>query len=53
MVASAVPLTDSHGRFVAALAVHGPIQRLSVDQAIANKEILLAAAKRMQLAIIS
>lgn len=53
MVASAVPITDNQGRFVAALAVHGPIQRLSVKQAIANKDILLAAAKRMQAAITS
>ena len=33
MVAIAVPVTDAEGRFYAALAVHGPSQRFSLESA--------------------
>ena len=33
MVAIAVPVTDANGRFYAALAVHGPSQRFSLESA--------------------
>ena len=53
MVAIAVPVTDTSGRFVAALAFHGPTQRITIDDAIARKDILLQAAKRLRTAIFS
>ena len=36
MVAIAVPVTDPDGRFVAALAYHGPTQRITLSEAVAN-----------------
>lgn len=53
MVALAVPVTDPNGRFVAAVAVHGPIQRLSVSGVIDHKEILQRSALRLQQALFS
>ncbi len=47
MVAIAVPVHDQHGRFIAALATHGPRIRLSVEDAIAKKDFLFAAAKKL------
>lgn len=47
MVAIAVPVKDPSGRFVAALAFHGPTQRLSLDYAASQKEILQTAAQRL------
>lgn len=40
MVAIAVPITDSNGKFLASLATHGPIVRMSLDQALAHAERL-------------
>lgn len=51
MVAIAVPVTDAHGRFVAAVAFHGPTQRISVEDAIARKEVLQKAAIKLRDAI--
>lgn len=51
MVAIAVPVRDGAGRFVAALAYHGPTQRLSVADAIARRDILLHAAARLSEAL--
>lgn len=51
MVAIAVPVNDPQGRFIAALAVHGPTQRISVDVAISRKEILQAAAAKLREAL--
>lgn len=47
MVAISVPVTDPEGRFVAALAYHGPTQRLSLREAIDRKDILLDASARL------
>lgn len=47
MVAIAVPVLDELGRFIAALAFHGPTQRLSIDSAIQKKDILLDASSRL------
>lgn len=47
MVAIAVPVADPQGRFVAALAYHGPTQRMSLSEAIARKEILQNAAAQL------
>ena len=47
MVAIAVPVKDNHGRFAAALAFHGPIQRISIENALARKDILTDAAKQL------
>ncbi|WP_326543980.1 IclR family transcriptional regulator [Pseudorhodoferax sp.] len=47
LVALAVPVTDEQGVVRAALAVHGPVARLSVDDALARLPALTAAAARM------
>ncbi|MFP4536847.1 MAG: IclR family transcriptional regulator [Dichotomicrobium sp.] len=47
MVAAAVPICDSEGRFVAGLAMHGPTQRLSMDDALAAVGALRAAAREL------
>jgi DNA-binding IclR family transcriptional regulator len=53
MVAAAVPVTDQAGRFIAALAVHGPKQRISIDRAIGYVGCLRKAAVRLQDAVLS
>lgn len=47
MVAIAVPILDPAGRFIAALAFHGPTQRISLQEAIENVELLKTAANRL------
>jgi DNA-binding IclR family transcriptional regulator len=51
MVAIAVPVLDLRGRFVAALAFHGPTQRLSLETAIARRGVLLNASERLTAAL--
>ncbi len=51
MVAIAVPVTDTSGRFVAALAIHGPVQRLSLDDTLLHLPLLQRASKKLQAAI--
>ncbi len=53
MVAIAVPIRDDKGRFAAALAFHGPTQRISIEDAIARKSILVDAALRLRDALFS
>lgn len=48
MVAIAVPVTDPDGRFVAALAYHGPTQRIDIEDAVARRGVLLDAADRLR-----
>ena len=48
MVAIAVPIFDDQRRYVAALAFHGPVMRLSVDKAIAKRQVLLDAAGELE-----
>lgn len=47
MVAIAVPIKDPSGRFISALAFHGPTQRMSISYAIDHREVLQTAAKRL------
>jgi DNA-binding IclR family transcriptional regulator len=47
MVAIAVPVVDSEGRFLAALAFHGPCMRLDLDKLLEGKPVLLEAARRL------
>lgn len=47
MIALAVPVRDADGRVVAALAVHAPAARLSLDGALAHLPALEAAAARL------
>jgi DNA-binding IclR family transcriptional regulator len=47
MVAIAVPINDSCGRFLAALAFHGPNIRLSVENMIERKSVLTDAAHKL------
>lgn len=53
MVAIAVPVVDGSGRFIAALAFHGPTQRISIDGAIARRDVLFEAAERLGQAILT
>lgn len=53
MVAIAVPIVDDRKRFCAALAFHGPTQRLSIESAKANVDMLSDAAQRMSIALFS
>jgi len=53
MVAISVPVTDTTGRFVAALAFHGPSQRITVENAVARKQVLLDGAEALKLALFS
>ena len=46
-MAIAVPVTDPHGRFYAALAIHGPTQRFSIDDAMDKRDMLRDQAARM------
>ncbi|QHQ35764.1 IclR family transcriptional regulator [Algicella marina] len=48
MVAIAVPVTDGLGRFLAALATHGPVQRISVARAETQFETMREAAERLR-----
>ena len=47
MVAVAVPVVDGKGRFLAALALHGPSARLSVERAKTKIPHLIKAAKKL------
>lgn len=47
MVAIAVPVRDMSGRYVAAVAFHGPTQRLSLKTAVERKQILIDGAERL------
>jgi len=53
MVAIAVPVKDPSGRFYSALAFHGPLQRLSIEEAIAKVDVLMEASKRLTNAILT
>lgn len=53
MVAAAVPVYDGQGRFVAALAVHGPVQRLTNVEDIARTGVLQDAAAKLGSALFS
>ena len=48
MVAVSVPIRDSKGRFCAAVAVHGPTQRLSLDTARKRLPALRRAARKIE-----
>jgi DNA-binding IclR family transcriptional regulator len=47
MVAVAVPVTDAAGRFFAALAVHAPLMRMTIDQAKSHVPVLREAAAQL------
>ena len=47
MVALAVPVRDGNGRFLAALAVHGPLPRFSLEKALAHVETLHTASREL------
>ena len=48
MVAMAVPVKDADRRYVGALAFHGPVQRVDLELAISQKDILLKGAERLR-----
>jgi DNA-binding IclR family transcriptional regulator len=47
MVAVAVPVTDGGGRFFAALAVHAPVMRMSLEEAMTHVPVLQEAAAEL------
>lgn len=47
MGAVAVPVRDEQGHFLAALAVHGPLQRFSIEQAEGHVPLLQEAAGKL------
>lgn len=47
MHAIAVPIKDRQGRFMAALAVHGPSARMTPSSALARKDVLIDGARRL------
>ncbi len=47
MVAAAVPITDSSGKLLATLATHGPVVRMSFDQALGHVERLRQAVNEL------
>jgi len=47
MVAISVPVMDSRGRFMAAVAFHGPTIRLTTDTLIARKSLMTEAASKL------
>lgn len=47
MVAMAVPVRDSEGRYVASLAFHGPVQRMSIDDARGHLRTLQNGAQML------
>lgn len=47
MVALAVPVRDTAGRYVASLAVHGPMMRMSLQDALERLPVLQAGAERL------
>ena len=48
MLAIAVPVRETSGRFVAAIAFHGPSIRLDREKLVASKPVLLEAARQLQ-----
>ncbi len=47
MIALAVPVADKNGRFISALAMHGPTQRLSIDILLSQVHLLQDAARKL------
>ena len=47
MVAIAVPVTDASGKFYAALAVHGPIPRFTIQAGFGKLEFLQSYAAQI------
>ena len=47
LIAAAVPVRDAHGEVRAAIAVHAPTARMSLDKALARLPALQTAAARM------
>lgn len=51
LVALAVPVRDGNGRFLAALAVHGPLPRFSIEKARGHLALFRSAAHELALTI--
>lgn len=51
MVAIAAPVHDSAGRYYASVAFHAPTQRVSIEMAIKQKEILFESVRKLQIAL--
>lgn len=53
MIALAVPITDSNGRFVSVIAMHGPTQRLSIETLVSQVSLIQNAARKLSQALFS
>ena len=51
MVAVAVPVRDLAGRYIASVAVHGPVQRLSMADLKGHVPLLTEAAEKLKLVV--
>jgi len=49
MAAVAAPICDSENRFLTAIAIHAPVQRLGIQDLIANLPVVQNAARKLQL----
>ncbi len=47
MIAIAVPVVDDKGRYIAAIAIHGPKQRFDESAAMQHLDTLLQASKSL------
>jgi DNA-binding IclR family transcriptional regulator len=47
MTAIAVPVFDNAGRYSASVAFHGPSQRISIEQAVKHKDLLIATSEKL------
>jgi DNA-binding IclR family transcriptional regulator len=47
MVAISVPVVDNSGRYTASVAFHGPVQRISIEGAVATKTLMQDAAEKL------
>lgn len=48
MIAIAVPVVHPNGNYVASLATHGPAQRLTLEKAVAQMDVMTKGAIRLQ-----
>lgn len=47
MIAIAVPVLDPSGRYCASVAFHAPVQRVTIEDAVETRELMLATSRRL------
>ncbi|MFY0692491.1 MAG: IclR family transcriptional regulator [Paracoccaceae bacterium] len=51
MVAIAVPVCDTKGNYCASLAFHGPVQRITLEDALSKKDLMVEASRELSKAL--